>query len=236
MRTAMLLVTTALCVAVSVSDGLATSVCLTSTDHNCFTGNFGLVDILGDPQHKLLKEDFGYIDPDGLGWQTNKGTKTDGASIPPLLQTFVGSPWEDGYIRAAVIHDWYCDRHVRPFKATHRVFYNALIASGLNAAKAKLIFYAVYTFGPSWGYPEPGKKCSITENCIQMTENGAPFIERPDRYSDLTNISELKALDAVIEVAELTDGLSLEQLMAIADKTHPKLPLLDSAPTTGVTK
>jgi len=99
--------------ALSSAPASAISFCKTDTDHNCFTGKFGLDEIPGDPQHKRLEADFGYIDPTGVGWQTNKGAETDGASIPPLLQPFVGSPWEDGYIRAAVIHDWYCDRHVR---------------------------------------------------------------------------------------------------------------------------
>ncbi len=86
----------------------ALTFCRDDKDRNCFTGKFGLIDVPGDPQHKLLEADFGYVDPSGIGWQTNKGAKTDGASIPPLLQPFVGGPWEDGYIRAAVIHDWYC--------------------------------------------------------------------------------------------------------------------------------
>lgn len=212
----------------------AISFCKTDTDRDCFTGKFGLIDIPGDPKHKRLEADFGYIDPNGVGWQTNKDAETDGASIPPLLQPFVGSPWEDGYIRAAVIHDWYCDRHVRAWKATHQVFYNAMIASGLDVPKAKLMFYAVYAFGPSWGFTIPGTKCSGTKNCIQTVGNVSVFVQIPAQFDDLNNRGELKAMEATIELAESKGGLSLDELMAVADKAHPRQDLLDTAPGGGV--
>lgn len=214
----------------------AISFCKTDTDRNCFTGKFGLDEIPGDPQHKRLEADFGYIDPTGVGWQTNKGAETDGASIPPLLQPFVGSPWEDGYIRAAVIHDWYCDRHVRAWKATHQVFYDVMIASGLKISKAKLMFYAVYAFGPSWGYTIPGTKCSGTKDCIQTVGNSSVFVQIPAQFDNFSNTAELKAMEATIELTESKGGLSLDELMAVADKAHPRQDLLDSPPSGGLTK
>ena len=208
--------------------------CKSTQDRNCFTGTFGLVNLPGEPKQKLLEADFGYIDSSGIGWQTNKGTKTDGASIPVLLQAFVGSPWEDGYIRAAVIHDWYCDRNVRPWKATHKVFYSAMIASGLESRKAKLMFYAVYAFGPRWGYLIPGTPCKATDNCIQAKDS--VFIQIPSKLDDISNTSELKAIEAMIEVTETKGGLSLEELMAVADRAHPKQDLLDTSSSGGITE
>jgi hypothetical protein len=210
------------------------SFCKSTQDRNCFTGTFGLVSIPGDPKQKLLESDFGYIDSSGTGWQTNKGTKTDGASIPPLLQPFVGSPWEDGYIRAAVIHDWYCDRHVRSWKATHKVFYSAMIASGLESRKAKLMFYAVYAFGPRWGYLIPGTPCKATYNCIQVKD--PVFIQIPSKLDDVSNTSELKAIETMIELTEVKGGLSLEELMTVADKAHPKQDLLDTSSSSDITQ
>lgn len=210
--------------------------CKTPGDRNCFTGKFELVDITGDPQNKLLGADFGYVDPAGVGWQTNKGAETDGASIPTLLRPFIGGPWEDAYIRAAVIHDWYCVRTVRPWADTHRVFYDAMLASGLNSAKAKLMFYAVYAFGPYWGYTEPGTKCSGTSNCIQTNGKDAVFVKISGQFSDVKNQDELKAVEAAIELSEATGGFSVDQLISIADKVHPKQHLLNHAPSTGVTK
>ncbi len=208
--------------------------CQAVSDRNCFTGKFGLVDVPGDPDQKLLEADFGYIDAKGVGWQTNKATKTDGASIPPLLQPFVGSPWEDRYIRAAVIHDWYCDRHVRTWKETHSVFYDAMLASGLQKPKAKLLFYAVYAFGPRWGYLIPGQSCGAGKNCIQMTGKEAAFVQLPGELDDQSGTGELRAIAAAIALKEDTkDALTLDQLMSIADEAHPKQSLKDEKPTDG---
>ncbi|UIJ82409.1 DUF1353 domain-containing protein [Rhizobium leguminosarum] len=80
-----LLATSIAALGISLGSGSASAVafCEAAGDRNCFTGMFGLVDIPGGPDHKLLEADFGYIDAKGVGWQTNKATKTDGASIPP---------------------------------------------------------------------------------------------------------------------------------------------------------
>ena len=236
-----LLATSIAALGLSLGCGSASAVtfCQAGSDRNCFTGKFGLVNIPGDPDHKLLAADFGYVDAKGVGWQTNKETKTDGASIPPLLRPFVGSPWEDGYIRAAVIHDWYCDRHVRTWKETHRVFYDAMLASGLQKPKAKLLFYAVYAFGPCWGYLVPGQSCAAGNDCIQMTGKEAAFVQLPGELQDQSGAGELRAIAATIELKEdSADALTLDQLMAIADEAHPKQSLKDEkpSPSGGITK
>lgn len=59
----------------------AATFCKAGGNRNCFTGKFGLVDIPGDADRKLLEADFGSIDVQGTGRQTNKATKSDGASI-----------------------------------------------------------------------------------------------------------------------------------------------------------
>src|SRR5262245_5519353 len=88
-----------------------------------------------------LVYDFGYIDPNRLGWQAKAGLKTDGASIPSWATPIIGGPWEEQFVGAAVIHDHYCIRTVRTRRATHRMFYDALI--GIIRAKALAMYYAV---------------------------------------------------------------------------------------------
>src|SRR4051812_4735522 len=68
-----------------------------------------------------LVYDFGYIGPSRLGWQAKAGLVTDGASIPSWAQFIIGGAWEKEFIKAAVIHDWYCIRTVRTRRATHRM-------------------------------------------------------------------------------------------------------------------
>lgn len=80
MKTMVAILLAAVGVAVSASSTLAVNFCQSNKDRNCFTGSFGLVDIPGDASHKLLKADFGYVDLNGVGWQTNKETKTDNSA------------------------------------------------------------------------------------------------------------------------------------------------------------
>jgi hypothetical protein len=97
-----------------------------------------------------LAYDFGYIDPNRVGWQAKAGLKTDGASIPPWAQPIIGGPWEEQFIRAAVIHDWYCIRTVRTRRATHQMFYSALIEGGVSRPKALTMYYAVTVGSHMW--------------------------------------------------------------------------------------
>lgn len=54
------------------------------------------------------------------------------------------------YIHASIIHDKYCDTRERTAHDTHRNFYYGMRASGVSPSKAKLMYWAVRTFGPSW--------------------------------------------------------------------------------------
>ena len=97
-----------------------------------------------------LTEPFGYIDPDGEQWDVPVGAVVDGASIPQVFWSFIGGPFEGKYRDASVVHDYYCDRKDRPWRRVHRVFYDAMIELGVEEALGKLMYYAVYFFGPRW--------------------------------------------------------------------------------------
>jgi len=109
-----------------------------------------------------------------------------------------------------------------------------MIASGLESRKAKLMFYAVYAFGPRWGYLIPGTPCKTTDNCIQAKDS--VFIQIPSKLDDVSNTAELKAVETMIEVTEAKGGLSLEELMTVADKAHPKQDLLDTSSSSDITQ
>ncbi|WP_159726884.1 DUF1353 domain-containing protein [Methylosinus sp. Ce-a6] len=174
----------------------------------------------------IIKSDFRYKDPNGLEWLTKTGDKTDGASIPPWAQPFVGQPFEKQFLKAAVIHDHYCDRHVRPWRQTHRVFYDALVESGLDIAKAKLMYYAVYLGGPKWVELIPGKPCG--GNCIFKYKNdalvggpGSANVEmaRASQYDDPNFIAELKEAENLI--AASGNKISLDDLERRAKEKKP---------------
>jgi len=102
-----------------------------------------------------VMEDFSYVDKAGYKWTTNKGYKTDGASIPRSLWSIVGDPYGGGYIKSAVIHDQACDDKKRTWQDTHRVFFEAMIEEGVNPSKAYTMYAAVYRFGPKWELEYP---------------------------------------------------------------------------------
>lgn len=191
----------------------------------CFTGRFGLEALPGNSREKRLIDDFGFKDHEGVGWETRSGDVTNGASIPRVLHPLTGDNWDERYIRAAVIHDRYCDKenmhNVRSWQRTHRMFYDALIAFGVNERRSALMYYAVYTFGPSWGVPQPGTDCRVTDNCIQTTKNGRSFVYVADTYASPGVEDDLRAVDSILETAT-PDEMTPEAIAQLSEKRHPR--------------
>jgi hypothetical protein len=167
-----------------------------------------------------VKNKLRFTDSKKLVWETDAGEPTDGASIPPIFQPIVGKPFEEPFLKAAIIHDHYCVRHVRPWRTTHRVFYEGLIDQGVPQAKAKLMYYAVYLGGPKWVKLIPGIQCK--GNCIKSitASDGKPVIRyREADYATVTSEAELGALEQ--ELQANPDGISLEDLEKRAQQKRP---------------
>ncbi len=105
---------------------------------------------LDDGRRMKLLSSLTYISPAGEKWEAPSGWVVDGASIPQFTWTFIGGPFEGKYRNASVIHDVGCDRKVRPWEKVHEVFYYAMLASDVSSYKAKVMYAAVYYFGPRW--------------------------------------------------------------------------------------
>ncbi len=103
-----------------------------------------------DGRSMKLLENFEFIDPNGLTWLAPKESVVDGASIPRFLWTLVGSPFSGEYRDASVIHDVACAEKKRTWEVVHLAFYYAMLASGVGEAKSKIMYGAVYHFGPRW--------------------------------------------------------------------------------------
>lgn len=167
-----------------------------------------------------LKNNLRFIDEAGIVWQAAAGLITDGASIPGVFQPFVGAPFEPLFIRAAVVHDHYCDRHVRPWRSTHRVFYEGLVAQGVPVANAKVMYLAVVLGGPKWIQLVPGKNCG--KNCINQikTSSGMPgFIARKADYTAQDLQPELQRLAGDLKANP--DALTLSDIDARARLLRP---------------
>ena len=105
---------------------------------------------LEHPRQMQLEQDFVFIDKTGFRWCATKGSIVDGASIPKIFQTIIGSPFVGMYRRASVVHDVYCQTKSQPHKEVHKMFYNAMRLDGVNYIKAKTMYFAVRLGGPKW--------------------------------------------------------------------------------------
>jgi Protein of unknown function (DUF1353) len=103
-----------------------------------------------DGRTMTLLGELRYIDPDGVVWVAPTGSVVDGASIPRVLWSLMGGPFEGKYRNASVLHDVAYDEKARPWKQCDRMFYNAMRCSGVGATEAKTMYYALYRHGRHW--------------------------------------------------------------------------------------
>lgn len=115
-----------------------------------YIGGPPLTEWLEDGRHMQLKRPFSYTQENGYDWPVPIDAIVDGASIPQVFWSLIGGPFEGRYRDASIVHDFYCDEQSRPWKQTHRIFYEGMLCSGVEESKAKILYYAVYRFGPRW--------------------------------------------------------------------------------------
>jgi hypothetical protein len=153
-----------------------------------------LREILHSELKELVDEELIFIDGQGLEWKAPQGTLTDGASVPRLALWVTDGRFDRGFLKAAVIHDAYCQSDnaercpeqykKRPWKDVHRMFYEACLAGGTDPMRAKLMFAAVWMGGPRWNDPDnnldhiPQASLMETyEQCRQWIELEDPSVE-----------------------------------------------------------
>lgn len=101
-----------------------------------------------------LLSNFSFWDDKGVQWTTPKGYQADGSSIPTSLWSITGqSPFTGRHRDPSIVHDYYCDNRVRPWKQTHRMYYEGCLARRMSPAGAKMFYAAVYLGGPRWPNP-----------------------------------------------------------------------------------
>lgn len=113
-----------------------------------------------------VQQPFGFIDARNRRWEVPAKYRTDGASIPRALWSIVGSPFTGNYLAAAIIHDFYCHLKSRDWGEVHSAFFDAMITNKVDSTQAKVMYYAVYRFGPRWVVDKkfvcpPGVACNL---------------------------------------------------------------------------
>lgn len=116
-----------------------------------YTGNIRTEWLADNTRRMALLEDFAFTDASGKLWRAPKGSIIDGASIPRAFWSVIGGPFEGSYRNASVLHDVACQERSEPWQRVHRMFYEAMLASGVEERRARIMYAAVYYLGPRWG-------------------------------------------------------------------------------------
>ncbi len=124
-----------------------------------------------DARRMRLLATFSYVDPNGVTWTAPAGWIIDGASIPVFAWSVVGGPFNGKYRDASVIHDVACDQKAQPWEMVHEAFYWAMLASGVEDWRAKVMYAAVYHFGPRW--PRVVTVVGLPQNQTPVARNEA---------------------------------------------------------------
>lgn len=184
---------------------------VSSAADNAWAGKLGHfvsdleVKVLSDGRDMQLLRPFEYVDSHDVSWIVPKGTTVDGASIPSVFWSILGAPYSGKYREASVIHDYYCQTHLRHWKAVHRVFYDGMIARGVDPIKAELMYLAVYRFGPRWNYDADACFCKGCPVCAN------PEIKKIKSYQPAYKASDFEQLKQRLKTS------SLEELEDMAD-------------------
>jgi hypothetical protein len=136
----------------------------------------GVIRQRGQPEMRETAAAFGYVDPLGVHWDVPAGFLTDGASIPLAFQPLVGGSWDQRYLHAAVLHDFYIRRLTADPESVHRLFFHAMLASGTTPDRAALLYWAVRNHGPQW------KAIDLAEYERKRSENLARIEAENERF------------------------------------------------------
>lgn len=139
------------------------AVCLAGTAWSVEPGVFSgrvvleVMDEIEFVQKLRLMGNFTYTDSLGRAWPAKKGSVLDGETIPRELISIGGLPYIAEFRRASVIHDYFSRLKADPWRAVHRMLYDAVIAEGVSQNQAKVLYAAVYAGG--WRWEPLGSSC-----------------------------------------------------------------------------
>jgi DNA-binding FrmR family transcriptional regulator len=178
---------------------------LSSDYYGSFRGDL-ITKALDDGRRLELIQPYAFEDAAGKLWGVPAKTVVDGASIPQAFWSVTGGPFSGKYRNASVIHDHYCVEKTDTWKNVHLVFYNAMRANEVDPIKAKLMYAAVYNYGPRW--------IGVALEDKQKIISGSPILLDDAKNKIIEHISENDP--SISEINEMSDRLSkienIEQL------------------------
>lgn len=160
-----------------------------------YEGTPAQIELDDDGRSARLLREITFYSPEGSKWFVPVNAWLDGASIPRALWTIIGAPFEGKYRAASIVHDHFCITKDRSWRDTHRMFYDAMRCSGVAAARATVMYYAVYRYGPRW-----------TDSALESEPTG------PDAVSGANAASFRRDAERII-----LEGLGPDAARALAD-------------------
>jgi hypothetical protein len=159
-----------------------------------------------DGRTMTLLNELRYTDPKGVIWIAPAGSVIDGASIPRALWSFMGGPFEGKYRNASVLHDVAYGMQNKPPAEVDRMFYNAMRCSGVSAAEAKTMYYALLRFGRHW-------KFSVKKAKPVLPDSARPLLNEQGPRSTTVDPNEVGAIQQWIR----QNDPSLDQIESRVD-------------------
>jgi hypothetical protein len=153
-----------------------------ASDFGHFEGAVVTEWITPDREMRLVEE-FAYIDPSNTAWRAPAGATIDGASIPRVLWTLVGSPFTGHYRNASVVHDVACVSRIESWQRVHRMFYSACRCGGVGELSAKTMYAAVYHFGPRW-HPDGIEEAAIAPPSEELMADLEQYVRQENPSLD----------------------------------------------------
>lgn len=176
-----------------------------------------------DGRRLKLIQPFAFEDATGKLWGVPTNVIVDGASIPKVFWNITGGPFSGKYREASVIHDHYSAEKTDTWQNVHLVFYKGMRANGVNAIKAKLMYAAVYNFGPRW--------IDVDSHDGKKIISGQPILLDDAKERILKHISENDP--SIGEIQDISNRLSeiesIEQLENILYEHANCTPILTNS-------
>lgn len=175
------------------------------------------LELLDDGRQAKLLADFVYLDPRKKAWTAIKNSVVNGASIPAVFWSITGSPFVGKYRNASIVHDEGCLRMAEPWQDVHRMFYEASRCGGVPEHQAKVLYAAVYHFGPRWTIkPVMEVRTSIGEDGEEEVLTVTRTVADVERSTQETTAAMRDKLQAYIEgenpsIADI-ESLNLDSL------------------------
>ena len=132
-------------------------------------------------------------------WRVNPAGRVD----------FRGGTLVREYRDASVIHDYFCDKRRqprRPWQQVHRVFYEAMRLSGVSVVKAKVMYAAVYRFGPRWNL-KISVPCPRFKLCAQSPTITIDYYQPPDDEQSFAALRKTVEADPSVSLEALEQSL-----------------------------